>query len=253
MTTEPWRYPRVIASVPVGRLAAGLLVALLLPGVAAAAYEEAKVEHAGRVTGTVRFSGTPPPPRQREVTRDREVCGAEPKTSEALVVSASKAVKNVVVSLEGVKQGKAFSTVPVELDQDRCWFIPHVLLVRAGHPFTLVNSDGVLHNFRTPGTAANPALNKAQPKFKRRLQIQIDHPDVIPVNCDVHEWMHAVLVVMEHPYYTLTDEHGTFALGDVPPGRYTLVLWHEVLGKQTRDIVVTASGEAKVSVEFKGE
>ncbi len=253
MTTEPWRYPRVISSFLVGPLTAGLVVALLLPGLAAAAYEEAKVDNAGRVTGIVRFSGTPPSPRHHEVTRDREVCGAEPKTSEALLVSPSKAIKNVVVYLEEVTQGKAFSTASVELDQHRCWFIPHVLLVRAGHPFTLVNSDGVLHNFRTPGTAANPALNKAQPKFKRRLQIQIENPDVIPVNCDVHEWMHAVLVVMGHPYYTLTDEAGTFALGDVPPGRYTLVLWHEVLGNQTRDIVVTASGEAKVSVEFKGK
>ncbi|MBI2469086.1 MAG: carboxypeptidase regulatory-like domain-containing protein [Candidatus Rokubacteria bacterium] len=221
---------------------------------AVGAYEEAKVEGGGSVHGTVTFAGSLPTLESRPVTRDPEACGKEPKVSDALLVSPSgKGVKNVVAFLEGVRQGKPFSTVPAELDQRGCWFVPHVVLVRAGQPFTLVNSDGVLHNFRTPGTGANPAVNKAQPKFKKRLEIKIDHPDIIPVNCDVHEWMHAVVVVMAHPYYALTDEHGAFALAEVPPGRYTLTLWHERLGKQTRDVVVTRGGEVKVAVELKGK
>ncbi len=230
-----------------------LFVGLTLAGSGAAAYEETKVERGGTVSGTVRFAGPPPAPERREVTRDREACGAEPKISEALVVSASKGIKNVVVYLDGVKQGKPFPSAAVELDQRGCWFVPHVALVRAGQPFTLLNSDNVLHNFRTPGTSVNPALNKAQPKFKKRLPIQIDNPDVIPINCDVHEWMHAVVVVMGHPYYALTDDNGAFTLGDVPPGRYTLVFWHEVLGKQTRDIAVAPQGEAQATVEFRGK
>jgi hypothetical protein len=187
------------------------------------------------------------------VTRDPEACGTNPKVSDAVLVSSSRGIQNVVVSLEGVTQGKPFGTTPVELDQRGCWFIPHVVLVRAAQPFTLVNSDGVLHNFRTPGTPTNPPQNKAQPKFKRRLDIKIDNPDIIPVNCDVHEWMRAVVVVMAHPYYSLTDASGAFRLADVPPGRYTLTVWHEVLGKQSRDVVVPAGGDVKVSVQLKGK
>ncbi len=229
------------------------MVGLLLAARPAAAYQEVKVERGGTITGTARVSGTPPPPQHHEVTRDAEVCGKDPKTSDALQVSAGKGVRNVVVYLEGIMQGKAFGSAPVELDQRGCWFVPHVVLVRPARPFTLINSDGVLHNFRTPGTGTNPALNKAQPKFKKRLEITIDNPDIIPVNCDVHEWMHAVLVVMAHPYYALTDERGSFTLSDVPPGTYSLVFWHEVLGKQSRDVVVTAGGETKVTAEFKAK
>lgn len=231
-----------------------LVLGFLAAPQALAAYEEAKVEGGGAVRGVVTFAGSLPAPETRRVTRDPEACGTEPKVSDALLVSPSdKGVKNVVVFLEGVRRGKPFQTATAELDQRGCWFVPHVVLVRAGRPFTLVNSDGVLHNFRTPGTGANPAVNKAQPKFKKRLEITIDHPDIIPVNCDVHEWMHAILVVMAHPYYALTDEHGSFTLADVPPGRYTLTLWHERLGRETRDVVVAPGAEVKVAVELKGK
>jgi len=200
----------------------------------------------------VTFRGAPPPPEARPVTRDQQVCGTEPKLSDAVLVSPAGGLRNVVVFLEGLTRGKPFPAAPAELDQRGCWFHPHVLLVGAGRPFALLNHDGVLHNFRTPGTAANPAINKAQPKFKKRLEIRIDHPDIIPVNCDVHEWMRAVVVVMAHPYYALTDEQGRFGIGDVPPGRYTVVFWHEVFGRQTRDLVVAPGGETRVAVEFQG-
>lgn len=40
---------------------------------------------------------------------------------------------------------------------------------------------------------------------------------------------------------------------DVPPGRYTVTFWHEVLGKQTREVAVTVGGESRVAVEFKAK
>jgi hypothetical protein len=227
------------------------LLALLSAGQDVAAYDVVKIDNAGTIAGTVTYAGSPPARETRPVTRDPEACGTDPKVSDAILVSSSRGIQNVIVSLDGITRGKAFGATPVELDQHGCWFVPHVVLVQAAQPFTLVNSDGVLHNFRTPGTAANPPLNKAQPKFKKRLDIKVDNPDIIPVNCDVHEWMRAVVVVMAHPYYALTDSAGAFKLTDVPPGRYTLTVWHEVLGKQTREVVVSGGGEAKVSVELK--
>ena len=107
----------------------------------------------------------------------------------------------------------------------------------AGKSFVLINSDGILHNFRTTGTI-NPILNKAQPKFKKRLKIKIDKPEIIRINCDIHEWMKGWLVVAQHPYYSLTDEAGSFEIANIPPGAYTLELWHETLGKQTRKVTV---------------
>jgi Carboxypeptidase regulatory-like domain len=72
------------------------------------------------------------------------------------------------------------------------------------------------------------------------------------VECNVHGWMHAVLVVSGHPYYTLTDAHGAFKLADVPPGKYTLKLWHETLGEQTKEVTVNPNAAVKVAFGFKG-
>jgi hypothetical protein len=245
------RRTRSGAGAALARVALGLL-AVVGAAREVAAYEAGPVESGGTILGTVTFSGPPPPRETRPVTRDPQACGTDPKVSDALLVSSSRGVQNVVVSLEGLTRGKPFaSTPPAELDQRGCWFTPHVILVPAGQPFTLLNNDPVLHNFRTPGTRVNPAVNKAQPRFKRRLEIKIDRPDILPVNCDVHEWMRAVLVVMAHPYYALTDAAGAFALSEVPPGRYTLSAWHEVLGTQTREVVVAPGGEARISLELK--
>jgi hypothetical protein len=39
--------------------------------------------------------------------------------------------------------------------------------------------------------------------------------------------MNAEILVVPHPYYTVTDESGKFELTDVPPGQYQIVAWHE--------------------------
>jgi hypothetical protein len=42
-----------------------------------------------------------------------------------------------------------------------------------------------------------------------------------------HAWMNAEILVVPHPYYTVTDESGRFQLTDVPPGECEIVAWHE--------------------------
>jgi hypothetical protein len=48
----------------------------------------------------------------------------------------------------------------------------------------------------------------------------------------------AWVVVAPHPYFAVTDEHGRFTLEEVPPGTYTLVVWHPPI-----TVAFTDSGE----------
>ncbi len=215
------------------------------------AYDSVAVSNGGTIVGAVKFQGKAPERKKVTVTRNKEVCGKEAKFSESLIVGSSGGVQNAVLYLTGIKKGKKFEAASVfQIDQRGCQFHPHVLIVPAGKSFDLINSDGILHNFRTTGTK-NPILNKAQPKFKKKLKIKLDQPEFIRVNCDVHEWMRAWLVVADHPYYVLTDENGSFKIGDVPSGTYTLQLWHETLGQQTRKVTVKAGQETKVTIALK--
>jgi hypothetical protein len=54
----------------------------------------------------------------------------------------------------------------------------------------------------------------------------------------------------EHPDVAVTDAQGDFSIADLPPGAYTLKIWHEALGEQTKKITVAPSGSSMVAVEF---
>ena len=199
----------------------------------------------GTITGTVKFAGDPPPARQISVTKDLQACGKEPIYDQSLVVDpATKGVKWAVVKVEGAK-GK-WNGKEGTIDQRVCRFRPYVLVTPPGK-ITVLNSDGVLHNFRTTG-AKNPSINRAQPGFRKRMDVEIRQPEIVKVTCDAHPWMLGWVVVSEHPYVAVTDEKGNFTIENVPPGSYTLEVWQETLGTATPKVTVKA-GE-KVSAGF---
>lgn len=236
----------------------GALVSLLLGILAWPAlsmgYEAMAVANGGTIVGEVKYAGDPPPAETLPVTKDAAVCGSEPKLSKAIIVGPNKGIQNAVLSLVDIKKGKAQEKPaknPV-LDQKKCEYHPHAQIFPAGTTLDILNSDDVLHNVKTVSTA-NPPVNIAQPKFKRKISKEFGKPEIIKVQCDVHGWMRAVLVVTEHPYYALTDAGGSFTIADVPPGNYTLKLWHETLGGQTKEVTVTEKEEVKVAFELKGK
>ena len=218
-------------------------------------YEEIEVVDGGRIVGTVSFVGDVPAPAKLLVDKDQEVCG-HGKVPEVLLISAkNKGINNAVVSIADIEKGGAIAmpeTNP-KLDQKGCVFAPHVLILPAGGRIDILNNDGILHNIHTY-SIENPAFNKAQPKFKKKLTTRptdFEFPETIPIRCDAHGWMSAWIVVAEHPYYAITDEAGSFQIPDVPPGTYTLRYWHESLGKQEKKITVEAKKETKADAQFK--
>jgi plastocyanin len=202
----------------------------------------------GSIVGEVKFSGTPPAPKVVKVNKDNQACGDE-KKSEELVVGANKGIKNAVVSLVGATGAPAKPAQKPVLDQKGCHFAPHVLLVPAGAEVDVLNNDGVLHNIHTFSTA-NPSINKAQPKFKKVMTEKFEKPEIIKVQCDAHSWMQGWIVVQAHPHYAVTDDGGAFKLDNVPAGKHKVEVWHETLGKMTREVEVKAGAPTKVTFEL---
>jgi len=206
---------------------------------------------AGEIVGKVKYAGNAPAPAKINITKDQAVCGKTPHFDETLVVAADKGVKNVVVNVADPKDGKKMAAPPKNpaVDQNGCKFNPRVSIVPAGQLVDIINSDGILHNIHTY-PKNNPAINKAQPKFKKVMNEKFDKPDVIQIKCDVHTWMSGWVVVAGHPYYALSDAAGSFKIADVPAGTYTVEYWHEKLGKQTKSVVVPATGSVTADLEF---
>jgi len=121
-------------------------------------------------------------------------------------------------------------TTEVIIDQRGCIYHPRVVGVRAGQPVTFVNSDQVYHNVRTVAHS-NPTFNLGMPNRDMRITKTFSKAEVaVHAKCDMHPWMAAFIGVAEHPFFAVTNERGEFDLPGVPPGNYTVQVWHEVFG-----------------------
>jgi hypothetical protein len=232
-------------------LSAGLGAALLWGGRARAAYIAAKVTSPGTISGAVRFSGKAAPPAPLSLSGDCEWCRQFVPRSEELLVSAQGGLRNVAVALEGIASGKEVPEEGAAISEIHCTFVPHVLTITAGAKLLLHNQDPVLNTFHAVSVSSGRTLfNIAMPIKGQKMQRRVREPGLVKMLCDVHPWELAWILSLDHPYHTVTDEKGAFVLEGVPPGRYTLALWHEKLGRRTQPVEVTPSAKVKVAVTY---
>jgi len=218
-------------------LVASALVFMTWPGAATA-------QGGGTVEVEVKYNGAPVVDKLK-VNKDTEKCGTE-ATIEKVVVGPNKGLSHAVVSVAGAKG--AATAKKASIDQKGCKFIPHVVAMTPGE-LEIKNSDDILHNIHTYSTA-NPPINKAQPKFKKVMMEKFEKPEIIKVTCDVHSWMLGWIAVMPHPFFGISDGNGMVKIENVPAGKQTIEVWHETLGKVTKDVEVKPGQTAKVSVEM---
>ncbi|HEY0702165.1 MAG TPA: carboxypeptidase regulatory-like domain-containing protein [Candidatus Acidoferrales bacterium] len=219
-----------------GLLAAGILLAAscVFSGVAAAQtadYTPITVENGGTITGNVKWSGPAPKIPKLPLTKNVDVCdpeGQKTRDLERIVINSDgNGVANTVVFLRGVTRGKAMDLPEprATLDQHTCRYVPHILLVPQGGTLKIKSSDPVLHTVQMFGVATNNVPFPFQNQF---IPVTLNRNGVVELKCNAgHVWMNANLLVVKHPYYAVTDDHGDFKLTNVPPGEYEIVAWHE--------------------------
>jgi hypothetical protein len=225
------------------------VTALLLASAVVWSFMVPSAVWAGAIKGTVKFTGAPIEQKMLPVTTDHYVCGKE-KESEALLLSAAKGIRYAVVSLRNPPAGPKWPgpVPPVQMDQKGCVYVPHVVLVPVGGTVEFLNSDRLLHNLHSQ-SSENRRFNRTQPRG-RTIPIVFTKPETVRVDCDLHPWMRAWIVVAEHSFYVITNEQGEFTLDHVPSGTYTLQVWQESLGSTSREVTVSDQGITTVTVEM---
>ena len=208
---------------------------------------------AGNVNGKVVLEGPAPKGEVIRMNADpvcmREAKGAQ--MTEFFVVGDGGSLGNVFVY---VKDGLGNYTFPaptemVVLDQQGCRYHPHVFGIRVGQPLEIVNSDPTLHNIHAL-PKDNKEFNTGQPIKGMKMAHTFTAAEVmVPFKCDVHGWMNAYVGVLDHPYFTVTADDGSFSIKDLPPGTYTLAAWHEKAGTKTISVTVAAK-ETKADANF---
>src|SRR6185437_13645125 len=212
---------------------------------------------AGVITGTVTFSGRKPHLKPIDMSSDPACVEAHHGKAydESLVVGKRGALANVFVYIKTGLEGKRFETPaqPVTIDQSGCWFRPRVQGIQVGQTLKVINSDPVTHNIH-PMAHLNREWNHSQGAGDPPISRRFLKPEImVPIKCNIHSWMHAYLGVLDHPYFAVSGEDGTFEIRNVPPGDYVIEAWQEKLGTQDEKITLTPSGKVETSFSFKGE
>jgi hypothetical protein len=198
------------------------------------------------VIGRVTLNGAPPPEKQIQMDA---TCGRliqKPAFTRHYIVGRDAGLANVFVYVrEGAATDKSKQSSTPVLENVGCEFEPYVMGVRAGQPFTLRNSDKVLHNMHfmpKPGSG-NREVNLGMPVPMSSSRV-FDKPEVfIKVKCDVHPWMFAYIGVVDHPWFAVTDNNGNFALpAGLPKGRYVIAAVHLKAGEAVRELNISEGG-----------
>jgi hypothetical protein len=210
----------------------------------------------GKITGTVKLDGTAPHMRGIDMSKDPycvKANSALPAHLQTYEVGQDGGLQNVVLYIsQGWTGGALASTEVPVFDQKNCMYAPHVLPLDASQPFKVTNSDQTTHNIHplpNPMTGNIP-WNQSQPPGAAPIGKSWKTPEVIPVQCNIHPWMHGWHVVVKGPYAT-TDANGTYTINNVPPGNYTLTAWHEPDQTQTQKVTVAAGKPGTADFTFK--
>lgn len=231
------------------------------PGVRATApaYQVVPVPNAGSVTGAVVLDGAPP--RDTTVTpdsADRRACGTS-LVDRTLEVDREGGVRGAVVWLEGVAAGKPMPAARRhELALDGCRLVPRLLPVTAGGTLNVHGVDALESRLRFARAAGsvNPGRVLLRTTMTGAGQVVPDAQvlaaaGAVEVQGEQRPWLRAWVLAFDHPYFAATGASGAFTLGDVPPGAYRLVVWHDRLGRVEQPVTVGAGQAAAVTVRMQ--
>ena len=200
--------------------------------------------------GRVVFRGAISPTEQRIVKRDQKVCGKTVPYQPLLVDSESGGVNYVVLSLEGIEHTlpKNSEEVVTFTNKD-CAFSPRVTGAVLGQRLQLLNEDPMLHNTHIR-LGKRTFVNVAQVVGGRPIVKRIHDAGLMRVSCDKHKFMEAFLLTFNHPYFAVTNEFGEYEFSNVPPGNWTLTIWHQTLGTLKTEVIVSGDKDTVLNMAY---
>jgi hypothetical protein len=134
--------------------------------------------------------------------------------------------------------------------------IPRVQAVMTGGTLNVISADIAMHANRIIDVGSGEV--QALAPFNDNGQVVpfdklLTKPAELEINCEIHPWTKAYLVVLDHPYYAVTGKAGDFSIDGIPAGTYHLRAWHPVLGLVDQTVTVAAGGTISASMKLPGE
>ncbi len=192
---------------------------------------------AGTFTGKVVMTGsvTPLPLliKKGADVKNPEVCAAVDVPDERLMLGNGNVVQGVFIYLnKAPKGGKSVDVADKQFffDQKNCRFTPHCAIVSVGQMVKVLSNDPIAHNTHTypqKNASVNSLVDAGDREGKLEFKYSKSESVPLSIKCDLHTWMTAYQLPVDHPYAAVTDENGAFTISDLPPGKHSFVVWHE--------------------------
>lgn len=170
--------------------------------------------------------------------------GTRPASAGAVsgtVTDGHGAARGAVVYLTG-SATRPLPMTTAMVDQRDKMFTPHVSVVTRGTTVRFPNDDTVFHNVFAYFQAKKFDLGM-YPRGTTK-KVTFDRTGLVIILCNVHSYMSAYIMVVDTPYYAVSDASGRFRLPNVPPGTYTLHGWHESGATLTQTVTVGGGPQA---------
>ena len=222
----------------------------------------------GQVSGTVRITGTPVPPKRFNLVLnpDPYFCGRISdgkgwRLSPMTPVGPHRVLQGAVAYLKDAGNASPSEGSLHLMTIRDCVIRPYVEPLQTGDTLQIENWDPVHHQIEVfmktteggvrllstdlpphPDNRKSEYLSEGQqgtPRQGGTHLFHLDQPGILFFRCNFHEYMEGWRVVLPHSYYDMTQERGQFTISHVPAGTYRLKIWHP-LGSLARDIRVQA-------------
>jgi plastocyanin len=217
----------------------GIILSTALIGMASACALQA-----GTILGTVRAEG-------KAGAESDALCGKYDSRQFKFIERINYAeLRDFLVFIDGplgkvVPPEKPAQVKTERITQKGATFVPHVLPVVVGSVVEWPNNDDILHNVfsfsETHPFDLGLYKSPTQPK-----PVTFDKPGRVDVFCSIHSRMSCVVMVLENPFFAMTNDKGRYVIENVPAGTYKLKAWHERLPSKAQEIIVPEKGEVKM-------
>jgi plastocyanin len=170
-----------------------------------------------------------------------------PREDETIVVRGGGGLANAVVRIVGSGQAPSSPPeAPVVVEATGCLYRPRVVVAQAGQRVEFRSGDRTVH--KVHGWSGETEFSQPVGPGDRRLEVRAPAAgQLIRVKCDAHPWMSAMVVATDNPFFAITDLSGRYVLRGVPPGRYTVEVWHEAFPPSRTEVTV---GTGTVAADF---
>ena len=228
------------------RLFRRITVAAGLLGLASVVCSAVRADDYGDLIGQFILDGDIPAIEMTENTKE-PTCGKQILSDELIINKDNKGIADIFVYIPATKKPavhpdlKASKDKEVALDQKGCRFTPHTLIARTDQTLLIKSMDTFNHNTRTSPIKNQPVNFTVTPMEQKGLPVKLTVAENLPtqVKCDIHPWMTAYCLIIDHPYAVVSDKDGKFKIEKLPVGELEFRYWHSKVGYVEKSVKIT--------------